>query len=172
MRFAFVVRKNKKQKIPPKGGTTNRVHSFVLLEIIVAMVILGMAMAAVLRGYANGLKALSKDRNVTEAGFLAQSLINQFEIDAPEEDSVEGNFGSDFPRYSYKAEFDLIELKYKDIETKLDRKKLEGLRKVRIEIYRASSTRGGSPELVLGFETYLTKVEKFAPRTMFTNALF
>jgi len=146
-------------------------RAFVLLEILVSMVILGIALAAVLRCYTNGLRALSHDRTVTQAVLLTQGLLEDFEIAVTEDDHVEGDFGSDFPHFSFVADFETVEIEYEDIDLGFDRRQLEPLRKVVVRIYHQPPNAIEAVR-VLRVETYLTGIEKYAQRTKFLNALY
>jgi prepilin-type N-terminal cleavage/methylation domain-containing protein len=156
------------QRTPISRGS---VRAFVLLEILIAMVILGIAMAAVLRCFTNGLKSVSYDRRITQAVLLAQDLLEDFEVEAPEEDKVEGSFAPDFPDFIYVAEFKQVEIKYRDIGATMRKKELEYLRKVQLQIYYQPPS-GTKRVSLLDFETYLTGIEKYAPNTKSLNALF
>jgi hypothetical protein len=153
--------------------STNRrgARSFVLLEILVAMALLGIAMAATLRCYTNSLKALSEDRRVTQGVLLAQSILEDFEIEAPENEHVEGNFAPDFPEFSYVADFESVEIRYRDLELRLSGKKFDPLRKVKLDVFYQALD-GSKFVRVVHLETYLTGLEKYAPNTKVLNALY
>lgn len=142
-----------------------------MLEILVATVILGVSLAAILRCYTNALKSVSYDRKITQAILLAQGLLEDFEVEAPDEDQVEGSFAPDFPDFSYTAKFEAVEIKYHDITLSLFKKQLEPLRKVALRIYHKPPS-ASKTVCILEFETYLTGVEKYASGAKNLNALF
>lgn len=154
-----------------RGGETTGARSFVLLEILIAMVILGMALAGVLQCFTGGLKSISYDRRITQAILLAQGLLDDFEVEAPEEDKVEGDFGPDFPDFSYVAEFKRVEIKYRDVTSAMHKKELESLRQVTVRIYHKPPS-ATKTACLLDFETCLTGIEKYARTTRELNALF
>ncbi|MCX8037806.1 MAG: hypothetical protein N3D11_12315 [Candidatus Sumerlaeia bacterium] len=146
-------------------------RSFVLLEIILATLLLGTALTAMLRCFTSGLNAISRDRRVTQATLLAQGLLDDFEIEAPETDHVEGNFGPDFPGFTYTADFTSVEIKYRSLELRLARKEFEPLRQVEIAVfYTAPST--GKVSQVLRVTTFLTGIEKYSARTKSWTGMF
>jgi len=152
-------------------GPFRRSRSFALLEVVIGMVILGIALSAILRSYTSSLKAISRDRTITRAVLLAQGLLDDFEVEAPEEDSVEADFGPDFPNFSYTAQFEPVEIKYRHLDIGLGKQEFEPLRKVTLRIYHRPPS-GGEPKRVLEIQTYLTGIEKYAPEAKFYNALF
>jgi len=154
-----------------RAGRRRRAGAFILLEILVAVALLGMALAAMLRCYTNGLKALSEDRRAALAVFLAQGVIEDFETEAPENDHVEGTFGADYPNFSYAADFEFVEVKYRNLELRVAGMRFDPLRKVTLTIYyQAPNAAKASQEIRV--VTYLTGVEKFSQRTKELNALF
>jgi len=146
-------------------------RSFILLEILVALVILGVALAAVLRSFTNGLKSISYDRKISQAVLLAQALLEDFEIEPPEEDRAEGTFEPDWPDYSYQAEFERVAIKYRDITASTFKRNLEPMRKVTLRIYYRGPNSIRTVSL-LELETYLTDIEKYAPATKNMHGLF
>jgi type II secretory pathway pseudopilin PulG len=162
--------------IPPaarrfRSGRKRGRGAFILLEILLATALLGIALAAMLRCYTNGLKALSEDRRVAVAVFLAQGVLEDFETEAPENDHVEGTFGADFPNFSYVADFENVEVKYRNLELRVSGMRFDPLRKVTLIIYyRPPNAVKASQEVRI--ETYLTGIEKFSQRTKELNALF
>ena len=135
------------------------------------MVILSIALAAVLRCYTNGLKSVSFDRKMTQGILLAQELLEEFETEPPESDRAEGDFGPELPDFSYLAEFERVDIKYRDLKAGLHKRELEPMRKVTVKIYHKAPS-ALKATLLLDFETYLTGVEKYAPNTKNLNALF
>ena len=156
-----------------RGDRRRGVRSFILLEVIAAMVIVGFTIAAVLQGFTNGMRAISKDRIETQATLLAQLLLDSLEVEPPEENLIEGELGPEtaFPGFRYTIELDTVERRYRDMGAKLERRDLETLRQVTVTILRQTS-RDREPVQLLKVETYLTGVEMFGSQTKFLNALF
>ena len=155
-------------------GRTRRRRSFVLMEVLVSVVILGIALAAVLRCCTNALKALSRDRTLAQAVLLAQGLIEDFEIEPPEEDAtIEGDFGPDFPGFSYIAEFKFEKIDYRavDMEIGLRRKEFVPVCRLNLSIYYEPDN-AREARRVLYIETALTALEKYASQTKVLNAMF
>lgn len=153
------------------GAARCGVRSFILVEILVAVVILGIALAAVLRSYTNGLRAVNADRRLTRGIFLAQGLLEDFEIEEPETESLEGDFAPDFPNYHFTATFEDVDIEYHNIDLGLGKVEFFPLRKVTIEVFYEPPT-AREAERIIKIESYLTGIEKYAERTKFLNALY
>jgi len=152
--------------------TTRRpTRSFVLLEIVVAMVLLGIALTTMLRSYTMGLKALSYDQKLTQAVFLAQTVLDGLESEAPQEYYLDGDFAPDYPDFSYTAEFEDVEIKYDTLEVRVRRNEFEPLRKVVVRIFH-KPPQTGQPHQLVEVTTYLTGIEKYTQSAKQLNALF
>jgi general secretion pathway protein I len=82
---------------------------FTLLEVMVAMAILAIALVAVLRSQAHTVFVAGEARLSTTASLLAQSKLA--EIESNRQDSTQGDFGEDFPNYSWETSIRKTELK-------------------------------------------------------------
>lgn len=82
---------------------------FTLLEVMVAIAILAIALVAVLRSQAHTVFVAGEARLSTTASLLAQSKLA--EIESNREDSTQGDFGEDFPNYSWETSIRKTELK-------------------------------------------------------------
>lgn len=82
---------------------------FTLLEVMVAMAILAIALVAVLRSQAHTVFVAGEARLSTTASLLAQSKLA--EIESNRQDSTQGDFGKDFPNYSWETSIRKTELK-------------------------------------------------------------
>ena len=60
-------------------------NGFTLIEVLVAMAILAVALAAILSAMTTGLRSASRAADATEATELAQSLLAQQEVSLPPE---------------------------------------------------------------------------------------
>lgn len=86
-------------------------HGFVLLEVLLSLTILVIAVSASLRSFSQSLSAVRRLEVGTQAAFFAQQLLDEFEINPPEEGEHEGGFGDDYWQYYY-----VIDVKYEDPE--------------------------------------------------------
>jgi prepilin-type N-terminal cleavage/methylation domain-containing protein len=162
-------------RMHPRALAGRGLRGFVLLEILVSVVILGIALAAMLQCFTNGLKAVRRDRVITDAVFLAQSVLDDFEIRPPEEDAetIEGDFGPEFANFRFVARFESVEIDYRDrkLDTGQMGMEFEPMRKVDLRVYHEPPD-GRKPVQLLHVQSYLTGIEKYAPSTKFANALY
>ena len=97
--------------------TARRRHSaFVLLEVIVALAILGFAVAALMRSFYQSIAQAQRMQAQTQAVFLAQQLLDEFEIFSPREGVTEGGFGDDLSEFSYRVEMKYERPKYRKVD--------------------------------------------------------
>lgn len=82
---------------------------FTLLEVMVAIAILAIALVAVLRSQAHTVFVAGEARLSTTASLLAQSKLA--EIESNRENATQGDFGEDFPNYSWETSIRKTELK-------------------------------------------------------------
>jgi prepilin-type N-terminal cleavage/methylation domain-containing protein len=73
-------------------------RAFVLLEVMVAIVIIGVAMVALLRGFIVSLDQVKKIRLNEQAILLAKSVMDDLVLELPPEGRHEGSFARD-PRF-------------------------------------------------------------------------
>lgn len=86
--------------------------AFVLLEVLISMTIIAVTLSAVLRSFSQSLKAVRKLEVETQATFFAQQLLDEFEINPPEEGRLEGGFGDDYWQYYFIVEIEYEEPDY------------------------------------------------------------
>lgn len=71
---------------------------FTLLEVLVAMAILGVAMLGLLSLHHQSLQSVIRSQETTQASLLAQAVITQAELDRyPDVGSTRGDFEKFFP---------------------------------------------------------------------------
>jgi general secretion pathway protein I len=72
-------------------------HGFTLLEVLVATVIMGIAVAGLIAGLSQSAKNASRLTDYDRAAMLARGQMNELLLDAnlPFEGNVEGQFGGD-----------------------------------------------------------------------------
>ncbi len=89
------------------GGTARGRRGFTLLEILVALVVLGVALTALLQLEALGVRLRSQAQELTLATFLAQAKMTDVELDAlkqfPEPGTTSGDFGEAYPGYRWEV---------------------------------------------------------------------
>lgn len=92
------------------SGLKNK--GFLLLEVMLAVTILSLGLALILRSFTTSLRAIKTSRNFLIANLLLEELIWQKEEEKaqgsgkiiPEEE--EGEFSSPFDSFSYKTNFE------------------------------------------------------------------
>ena len=76
---------------------------FTLVEILVALVILGVALTALLSAEAAGVRLRSQSQELTLATFLAQARMTDVELAGfPDLGTREGDFGDAYPGYRWQ----------------------------------------------------------------------
>ena len=77
---------------------------FSLLEVMVAMAIIAIAMTAVLGSQSQSISLASEAKFNTTASHLGQAKMAEIEgIDPEDLTSDSGDFGEDFPRYTWQS---------------------------------------------------------------------
>lgn len=89
-----------------KSGTH---HGFTLLEVLVAVAILGVALVSLLGLHARNLRLIAQTQDLTTAAMLASARVAHLKADGfPELGTTEGNFETDdFPpsqRFRWKTD--------------------------------------------------------------------
>ncbi|MDK2971031.1 MAG: hypothetical protein PWP23_786 [Candidatus Sumerlaeota bacterium] len=96
-------------------------RSFVLLEVMVALVILSVVLTTLLRGFVIAMSAIRENRVVETATLLAESLLEDYELEPPMEGSKEGTFEEDerfgeaFAAYTWERRVEEIDVDYDEI---------------------------------------------------------
>lgn len=111
-----------------------RGSAFVLLEVIVALAILGFAVAALMRSYYQSIAQAQRMQVQTQAVFLGQQLLDEFEIFSPREGRSEGGFGDDLREFSYRVEMKYERPKYRKVKDD-DVDRYFALRRYHLEIF-------------------------------------
>lgn len=79
-------------------------RSFVMLEVIVALTILGVSSMAFMRSFTQTLDAARRMENLTQGILLAQHVLGEFEVSEPWRGSHEGGFGEAYRNFWWQAE--------------------------------------------------------------------
>lgn len=149
----------------------SRTGGFVLMEVIVSLVILGLAVAALMRSFTISITAIRKNEVVTQACVLAESVLQAIEVEPPTSKKSEGTFEEmGFPKYSWTLEYAEEEIRYKDLRNSAKDADLRPLRHVRLTItYDDGRLKRFNPVQV---ETFLLPFERFSQRSKQLNDLF
>lgn len=168
------------------GGKRPRKKGFVLLEVILSVVILGVAVAAILRSFTVSLATARRTQIVTTSCLLAQQVLEEYEVAPPQEDHAEGAFGAPEDAYDYDGMVDESSPKYKnyywvvdveeeeidypDVSFEGEKEEFENLTKLTVTIiYDDGRLRRFTP---VHMETYLTNTEKFTYTSKKDNMLY
>ena len=115
----------------------NSARGFTLLEVMIAMAILAIALAAVFSSQSQSISMTADSRFATTAALLAQSKMVEYEAGTLREAvSASGEFGSDFPDYAWRVEVkdtnrDLL----KKIEVTVTNRRLASNNTYRLTLY-------------------------------------
>ena len=83
----------------PRGG------GFTLIEVLATLLLLSIALPVIMKGVALSTSAASVAHRRTDAGALADSKLNELIATGDWENStLQGDFGTDWPDYSWSAE--------------------------------------------------------------------
>ena len=148
----------------------NARRAFVLLEVVVSLTLLGLALAAVMRSFTLSLASARQNEIVTTAGFLAQRMLDEYEVIPPDTDSAEGDFGEAYPHYYWRIDIEEERLKYRGSMGGSAGRDLESLRIMTLEIlYNDGRYRSFRPVHLV---TALSGLERFSYESLQDNQLF
>lgn len=80
----------------------SRTRAFTLVEVLAAMVLLGIVLPIAMRGVSVALSAAQTARHTSLAASLAESKLNEL-VALGEITNGTGDFGTDWPGYSWKT---------------------------------------------------------------------
>lgn len=143
----------------------------VLLEVIVSLVILGISVATLMRSFTISMTAIRKNDVTTQACLLAESLVQDFEINPPKTKTARGSFEEmGYPKFFWNMDIKEEEIKYRNLKTKSRVDNLKPLQKMHVTItYDDGRLKKFSP---VDMEVYLMPIERFTFRSKFLNELF
>ncbi len=98
-----------------RNNSHSKALGFTLLEMIVSLLILGIALTTIFRLQSMSIMMANNVQFETTAPLLAQKIMTQYmikEMDDLASDS--GDFGDEFPQYSWKATVEEMESEYLD----------------------------------------------------------
>jgi type II secretory pathway pseudopilin PulG len=150
---------------------SRRHGGFMLLEVIVSLVILGISVATLMRSFQLSLSAIRKNDVTTVACVLGDRLMQDFELNPPQSSVTSGDFSEDgYPNYSWTAKYKEEPIRYRGLKTKNKVDDLRGFKHVTVEIiYDDKRLRRYSP---VQLDLYLPPIERFSPESKFRNELF
>ncbi len=87
-----------------------RSRGFTLLEVMIAMAILAITLVALYQSQSQSISMASDSRFLTTASLLAQSRMAEFDAADPRGVvSANGDFGDDYPGYTWRLEVGSVE---------------------------------------------------------------
>lgn len=138
-------------------------HGFVLLEVLVSLLILGISLMAITRSLTQSMKAVRLMEIKTQAQFFAMQVMHELEVNPPDEGSSVGGFGDDYKEYSFQLDVKYESPKYGRIDGAKDVERFFPMRLVTISILYKDETH--TPFTPLTLETAIVGFEKFSSPT-------
>jgi Tfp pilus assembly protein PilV len=137
--------------------------AFVLLEVLVALAIMGVSLSMILRSFTLSIKATEQSRRITTAALLAQKLLDGWEAEPPTRGSTRENFDKPFERFHYQVEYEHEAIEYANVSRFEETAMLAPLRRVSLSIWHTSpqDQRAGRSQRILRVETALSSSERF-----------
>jgi general secretion pathway protein I len=125
-----------KYTLPNKKGRNT--HGFTLLEVMLAMAILAIALVAVFQSQSQSISMTNISRFATTAPLLAQSKMAEIEgMDPKNIGSGNGDFGDNFPDYSWRADVMETEISsFKKIEVTVINEKMVSNNSYQLVLYK------------------------------------
>ena len=116
----------------------NSSSGFTLLEVMLAMAILAIALVAVFQSQSQSISMAGQARFATTASLLAQSKMAEVEtMDPGEINADSGDFGDDFPDYSWKVDVTETQVEnVKKIEVTVTNERMTLNNSYRLVLYR------------------------------------
>jgi len=152
-----------------------RAPAFILLEVMVALLILSVTMTALLRGFTIALHSIRENRIVVQATLLAESLLDDYELEPPGEGREEGSFaedprfGEDYAPFYWERDIDTEDPDYDDIPKSTLQENEQIFVMTLSIIYDDGRNRRFIP---LRFETFLLEPQVFSDQALMGNQLF
>jgi general secretion pathway protein I len=112
---------------------TDRAGGFTLLEVLVAVAVLGLALVSLLGLHVRNIDLIARDQRVTEATLLARALMTEVEAGPfPDLGAESGDFEVDYPD------------RYPDLrwEREVGTTPVPNVREVRVRVFRGEQESG------------------------------
>ncbi len=153
----------------------NNNQGFVLLEVLISMMILAISMTAILRGFMIAMSTVRDNQQIEVASLLAQSLLDDFELEPPKKGKMDGSFldderfGEPFKDYSWEIDVEEERVTYDEIP-KDPLQELEPLYNMELKIIFDDGRYKRSVPLVIN--TRIMDVQLFSQTAIQNNQLF
>lgn len=147
-----------------------RRQGFVLIEVLVSLMILGVSLMAITRSLTQSMKAVRLIEIKTQAQFFAMQVMHEIEINQPFEGDDEGGFGDDYKEYSFRVHVEYERPNYGRIEGAREIDRFFPMRRVTIEINYQDKTHPRFTPLTV--ETALVGFEKMSMPTKQSYGFF
>lgn len=137
-------------------------HGFVLLEVLVALVIISIGATAVLRSLQQSLKAARQAEIINRAALLAESLVEEIQINPPLEGKYDGGFGEDAPDYRYELVVEEEKLRYRGSQRKADEDDFRPVKMAHIEIFLDRPDQDERSARIIKIDSAILGMQKFS----------
>lgn len=144
---------------------------FVLLEVIVAMVILGISIATLMRSFTMSLAAIRVNDATTQGTVLAETLLQRLEAEPPGKSKLSGSFEDEgFSQYGYEIEMDDQKIKYR----LKSNSRVDGLRDLKVARIKITYDNPKTGKVTIPTQAYLilSPIERFSFQSKFMNEMF
>jgi type II secretion system protein I len=150
----------------------SRTSGFILLEVLVALVILGIAVGTIMRSFTLSMAAIRKNDVSTQAFVLAESMLQNLEVKPPSgKGKQSGSFEADgYPNYLWQVETKEEEIRYKHLKTASRIENLKTLNHVKLKL--TYDDRTNKVQTPVDVDLILPPIERFSYQSKFLNELF
>lgn len=162
-------------RLAPFPRSCSKKKAFVLLEVLISMLILAVATTAILRGFIIAMSTVRENMLAETSILLAQSLLDDFELEPPKKGKLDGKFedderfGEPFTAFFWEIDVDEERVKYDEIP-KDPLQELEPLYNMELRIIYDDGKYKRSNTLVLN--TRLLDLQLFSQDAIQKNQLF
>ncbi len=138
------------------------ISGFVLMEVIVSMLIIGIALSVILRSFNTSADSNVRTQISTTALFLIQKILFEidFNTDDYKEGTYEGSFGDDYPNFYWRITAYEYEPEYDDVTLENDIEEVAGLKDYQIDI--VYNDQRGRYFIPISLKTSALGAEKFS----------
>ena len=141
--------------------------AFMLLEVVLALGILAGAAIVLMQSYTLGAKSVLRAELITQSCMLAEGLMDEFDIIPPETLSAQGDFGPNYPDFTWEVEVERETPRYR--HSKADVEEFDDLITYQVKIIHRRE--GGKDYVPVHFAYHPPKVEKFSQFARYENQL-